>query len=203
MDDRFTAVAFDLDAGQFKQPPGCPPGMGRRRSNTGPRPPPSRTIGDPGAVDLLSCRQGRTRQRPSRCADVSVVAALSSRQSEKEKVDPGPAWEPSDPASEAARSAPRAGVPWPGRGSSSPRWRRCHRCLVLPINAKEVASMLVHARAGDQPGRHRTTSKGLRRRTTGEMRGGRGRTPVVAHHQSMVAPLGPTTLELRRQDVPG
>lgn len=27
-------------------------------------------------------------------------------------------------------------------------------CLVLPIHAKEVASILVHARAGNQPGRH-------------------------------------------------
>jgi DNA-binding response OmpR family regulator len=27
-------------------------------------------------------------------------------------------------------------------------------CLVLPINAKEVASMLVRAQAGNQPGRH-------------------------------------------------
>jgi len=29
-----------------------------------------------------------------------------------------------------------------------------HSCLMLPIYAKEVASMLVHARAGNQPGRH-------------------------------------------------
>ncbi len=29
-----------------------------------------------------------------------------------------------------------------------------HSCLVLPINAKDVASMFVHARAGNQPGRH-------------------------------------------------
>jgi CheY-like chemotaxis protein len=29
-----------------------------------------------------------------------------------------------------------------------------HSCLILPINAKEVASMLVHAQAGNQPGRH-------------------------------------------------
>ena len=29
-----------------------------------------------------------------------------------------------------------------------------HSCLVLPINAKDVASMLVHAQAGNQPGRH-------------------------------------------------
>jgi hypothetical protein len=27
-------------------------------------------------------------------------------------------------------------------------------CLVLPVHAKGVASMLVHARAGNQPGRH-------------------------------------------------
>ena len=29
-----------------------------------------------------------------------------------------------------------------------------HSCLMLPIDAKDVASMLVHARAGNQPGRH-------------------------------------------------
>jgi hypothetical protein len=29
-----------------------------------------------------------------------------------------------------------------------------HSCLILPINAKEVASMLIHAQKGNQPGRH-------------------------------------------------
>src|SRR5438094_4513933 len=29
-----------------------------------------------------------------------------------------------------------------------------HSCLVLPIHSKEVASVLAHARAGNQPGRH-------------------------------------------------
>jgi PleD family two-component response regulator len=29
-----------------------------------------------------------------------------------------------------------------------------HTCLMLPINAKDVTSMLVHAQAGNQPGRH-------------------------------------------------
>jgi hypothetical protein len=29
-----------------------------------------------------------------------------------------------------------------------------HSCLMLPINAKDVTSMLVHAKAGNQPGRH-------------------------------------------------
>ena len=29
-----------------------------------------------------------------------------------------------------------------------------HSCLTLPINAKDVASMLIHAQAGNQPGRH-------------------------------------------------
>ncbi len=29
-----------------------------------------------------------------------------------------------------------------------------HSCLMLPVNAKEVASMLIHAQVGNQPGRH-------------------------------------------------
>jgi DNA-binding NarL/FixJ family response regulator len=29
-----------------------------------------------------------------------------------------------------------------------------HSCLLLPINAKDVASMLLHAQTGNQPGRH-------------------------------------------------
>ncbi len=29
-----------------------------------------------------------------------------------------------------------------------------HSCLTVPINAKEVASVLAHAQAGNQPGRH-------------------------------------------------
>lgn len=29
-----------------------------------------------------------------------------------------------------------------------------HSCLMLPINASDVASMLVHAQGGNQPGRH-------------------------------------------------
>lgn len=29
-----------------------------------------------------------------------------------------------------------------------------HSCLMLPIHAEEVASMLLHAQAGNQPGRH-------------------------------------------------
>ena len=29
-----------------------------------------------------------------------------------------------------------------------------HSCLTLPVNAEDVASMLVHAQAGNQPGRH-------------------------------------------------
>jgi DNA-binding NarL/FixJ family response regulator len=32
-----------------------------------------------------------------------------------------------------------------------------HSCLMLPINAKDVTSMLVHAQAGNQPGRHTLT----------------------------------------------
>jgi DNA-binding NarL/FixJ family response regulator len=35
-----------------------------------------------------------------------------------------------------------------------------HSCLMLPIHAKDVASMVVHARAGNQPGRHTLNLEG-------------------------------------------
>lgn len=35
-----------------------------------------------------------------------------------------------------------------------------HSCLMLPIYAKEVVSMLIHARAGNQPGRHTLNLEG-------------------------------------------
>ncbi len=34
-----------------------------------------------------------------------------------------------------------------------------HSCLMLPINAKDVARMLVHAQAGNRPGRHTLDSE--------------------------------------------
>ena len=36
-------------------------------------------------------------------------------------------------------------------------------CLLLPIHPKEVASMLTHARAGNQPGRHTLGQEGAQR----------------------------------------
>jgi hypothetical protein len=44
----------------------------------------------------------------------------------------------------------------PGQGSLVEAGLKAgaNRCLMLPIDAKEVASMFVHARAGNQPGRH-------------------------------------------------
>ena len=38
-----------------------------------------------------------------------------------------------------------------------------HSCLLLPIHAGEVASMVMHARAGNQPGRHTLSLEGAQR----------------------------------------
>jgi hypothetical protein len=55
-----------------------------------------------------------------------------------------------------ARHAPLLVLVRPGReGVIRPALDAgAHSCLLLPIYAKEVASMLVHAQAGNQPGRH-------------------------------------------------
>lgn len=49
-----------------------------------------------------------------------------------------------------------------------------HSCLMLPINAKEVASMLVHARAGNQPGRHTSNLEGAQGEDGSRDEGGQG-----------------------------
>jgi len=49
-----------------------------------------------------------------------------------------------------------------------------HSCLMLPIHAKEVASMLVHARAGNQPGRHTLNLEGAQRENLWRDDGGEG-----------------------------
>ncbi|OAI50920.1 hypothetical protein AYO44_17405 [Planctomycetaceae bacterium SCGC AG-212-F19] len=49
-----------------------------------------------------------------------------------------------------------------------------HSCLMLPINAKDVASMLVHARAGNQPGRHTSNLEGAQGEDGSRDDGGQG-----------------------------
>jgi hypothetical protein len=49
-----------------------------------------------------------------------------------------------------------------------------HSCLMLPINAKDVASMLVHARAGNQPGRHTQSLEGAQAEDRWRDDGGQG-----------------------------
>jgi hypothetical protein len=49
-----------------------------------------------------------------------------------------------------------------------------HSCLLLPIYAKEVASMLVHARAGNQPGRHTLNLEGAQSEDRWRDDGGQG-----------------------------
>jgi FKBP-type peptidyl-prolyl cis-trans isomerase 2 len=49
-----------------------------------------------------------------------------------------------------------------------------HSCLTLPVHPKEVASMLTHARAGDQPGRHTLGSERAQLRDPWRDDGGEG-----------------------------
>jgi hypothetical protein len=49
-----------------------------------------------------------------------------------------------------------------------------HNCLMLPINSKDVASMLVHARAGNQPGRHTLNLEGAQTEDRWRDEGGQG-----------------------------
>jgi hypothetical protein len=49
-----------------------------------------------------------------------------------------------------------------------------HSCLMLPINAKEVASMLTHAQAGNQPGRHTEDLEGAQTEDSWRDDGGQG-----------------------------
>jgi len=49
-----------------------------------------------------------------------------------------------------------------------------HSCLTLPINAKDVASMLLHARAGNQPGRHTQSLEGAQSQDRWRDEGGQG-----------------------------
>lgn len=49
-----------------------------------------------------------------------------------------------------------------------------HSCLILPISAEEVASMVVHARAGNQAGRHTLNLERAQREDRWRDNGGRG-----------------------------
>jgi len=49
-----------------------------------------------------------------------------------------------------------------------------HSCLTLPVHAKDIASMLVHARAGNQPGRHTRNLEGAQRKDRWRDDGGQG-----------------------------
>jgi hypothetical protein len=49
-----------------------------------------------------------------------------------------------------------------------------HSCLVLPIHPKDVASMLTHAQAGNQPGRHTGSLEGAQREDAWRNEGGQG-----------------------------
>lgn len=77
------------------------------------------------------------------------------------------AWKRNEMAALRKRSQPRIDVPllvlvpeFKKQLVPSLLEAGAHSCLMLPINAKEVASMLKHVRAGNQAGRHTSCLEG-------------------------------------------
>lgn len=154
MNDRLTAVAFDLDAASLCSLQKALPDW-EIEVLTGATADSLPLGWNPGAVDLLVvmahedvtntlalCRVLGRRgvfSRKSSKASAEVLGPRGSLQSQAQRAHAPllilvPAGQ-----EDLVESALEAGA---------------HSCLILPIDAKEVASMLLRARAGNQPGRH-------------------------------------------------
>ena len=109
----------------------------------------------PGAADLFVVGvRDDTAATLRLCRFLAFCPAFSTDSRPEEAEALGPRADPRTPAPQAA--APVLVLALPGQESlvAAALEAGVHSCLVLPIHAKEVASMLAHARAGNQPGRH-------------------------------------------------
>jgi peptidylprolyl isomerase len=110
---------------------------------------------NPGAADLLVLAfRGQGTEGVELCR---FLAARTSASGDARTEAAGPPSPPADRRDHARRAdAPLLGLVPPGQEAlvRAVLEAGAHSCLVLPVHAKEVASMLVHARAGNQPGRH-------------------------------------------------
>jgi hypothetical protein len=123
--------------------------------------PSQRADWDPGTIDLFVVQSGdEIAQTLELCRSLASSAVLAKA---------GPVITDSQEAN-PRKSGLRAGPPDGQRRTRSPilvllpqiqmKHLRdvlkagAHTCLALPINAKDVTSMLAHAQAGNQPGRH-------------------------------------------------
>ena len=171
--DRFRAVAFDLDAASLISLGEALPGWeievinGATAASLSPN-------WNPGAVNFLVVgSRANAAETLGLCRFLSFCTSYSS--------DSRPAADISGRHGSGQNQGPRADAPLlvlvpPGQ---APLVRAAldagaHSCLVLPIHAKEVASMLVHARAGNQPGRHTLDLEGTQTEDRWRDDGGQG-----------------------------
>lgn len=129
----------------------------------------------PGEVDLLVVQAHDEATRTLALCRFLVRCAVFSRDSRKEVADI------LGPRGSLETQAQRAHVPLlvlvpAGREDlvKAALEAGAHSCLLLPIDARDVASMLVHARAGNQPGRHTQDLEGAQSEDRWRDEGGQG-----------------------------
>lgn len=154
MSNRYKAVAFDLDTASLNSiREGLPDweievASGATAASLADE-------WDPGAADLLVVKARKDVAETLRLCRFLAFAGGFSTESREGMTEP---------------VGPRGGAQTQGRRPDAPLLvlvppeqeslvralleAGADSCLVLPINAKEVASMLVRARQGNQPGRH-------------------------------------------------
>lgn len=107
-----------------------------------------------GAADLLVVRlMDKPAETISLCKLLvasGLTAAAERNTAEKAAGDQGP------PTEASRRGAPLLVLVPRGQEDFVPLALKAgaHSCLMLPIHARDAAAMLVHAQAGNQPGRH-------------------------------------------------
>jgi hypothetical protein len=146
------AVAFDLETASLASLRKALPGWEIDTIN-GATPASLARTGDPGAADLLvMSARGNVTEILGLCRFLSFCTGYSTETREEGAETLGP--RENHPA--LRPGAPLLVLVLPGQetlvGAALEAGARS--CLVLPIHRKEVASMLTHARAGNQPGRH-------------------------------------------------
>jgi CheY-like chemotaxis protein len=174
MQQRLTAVAFDLDAASLSSLQDALPEWDVEIF-TGTTAATLTDTWDPGAVDLLVVEASAEVTKTLALCRCLGRCGVVSRESEKDAGDIlGPRGSLQTQAQRA--HAPLLVLVSPGQEGliESALAAGAHSCLMLPINAKEVASMLVHAHAGNQPGRHTDNLEGAQSEDRWRDDGGQG-----------------------------
>lgn len=130
---------------------------------------------NPGAADLLVVGvRGKGADTLGLCRFLAFCASYSE-DSRQEQVEP--LGQDGSRRRHARRmDAPLLVLVFPGQESliGAALEAGAHSCLVRPVHPKEVTSMLAHARAGNQPGRHTLNLEGAQRENPWRDDGGEG-----------------------------